>query len=234
MPVRLLSLDGLVSQETFEVIEPADRRNHVMLESSDGTRVKAHKERILPGDALGKAPAIFHSGKYVGFCPKCATQLEVIKNHVTCPTHGQFPIVTHETKPKLTTKKQPKRAPAQRKQKMSKENSQPPVVDLDDIVKFGTELWTKLQLKFDHAKIDVQAHVLVAENPLRKLCFNTYDGTLGKKKMKDPNDELQLNSFRDNIEAVEGKHKEKLVGYQVNGEIDDIRKQLIKAGYKKR
>jgi hypothetical protein len=42
-------------------------------------------------------------------------------------------------------------------------------------------LYTKKGIRFDHERIDVQAHVLlcVGENP-RKMCFNTYNGQLGK------------------------------------------------------
>ena len=58
------------------------------------------------------------------------------------------------------------------------------------------ELWTKSSVKFDHVDIDVKAHALLyveGEEP-RKLCFNTYDGVLGKKSPPLPITEFTANT----------------------------------------
>lgn len=96
-------------------------------------------------------------------------------------------------------------------------------VDLDKIKEFGTELWTKPQLPFDHVTMDVRAHVLLADDPVRKLCFNTYDGTLGKKKKVE---DLHLESFRDN-KPVQGKRHWHLL----KGTLEEARQHLQKKGY---
>lgn len=97
------------------------------------------------------------------------------------------------------------------------------VVDLDDVKQHGVELWTKPQLNFDHAVMDVKAHALIADNPVRKLCFNTYDGTLGKKKKME---DLHLDDFRDNARP-EGKK----LWHTPKGTLDDVRQHLAKKGY---
>jgi hypothetical protein len=117
--------------------------------------------------------------------------------------------VTDETKAPA----EPKRAPAQ--------------VDLAEIGKHG-ELWSKGQIAFDHAKVDVQAHTLIKEEPLRKLTFNTYNGTLGKKS-RDPVQELQLDRFVSN-DSDNGK----AIGYLVKGgDVEALRAELKKKGYTK-
>lgn len=98
-------------------------------------------------------------------------------------------------------------------------------VSLDEVKQFGLELWTKPQLHFDHVTMDVRAHVLLADGPVRKLCFNTYDGTLGKKKeLKD----LHLDAFQSS-QPVQGKK----LWHELKGTLDDARSHLEKKGYTK-
>ena len=71
----------------------------------------------------------------------------------------------------------------------------PVTVDLKSLAALDDcELWTKKQIKFDHSDWDVAAHVLLftGSHP-RKLCFNTYNGTLGKKATALPIDEFVAN-----------------------------------------
>ena len=99
------------------------------------------------------------------------------------------------------------------------------IVDLDEIKEYGLELWTKRQLNFDHVSMDVRAHVLLADDPVRKLCFNTYDGTLGKKKeLKD----LHLPEFQAN-NPVQGKK----LWHVLKGTLDEARQHLEKKSYTK-
>jgi len=234
--VRILSHDAIISKETFEVVKPPDPKNQMILEDRQGTTLQIHKDRVLPEDSAGKAAAIDLNGKYTGFCPECATGIPVENGTIECPAHGVFEVVmTSGQQPQKKSKKKSKSKGTSKKrdEQMPKETAQPAVVDLAAVAGYGTEVWTKPQLKFDHAKVDVQAHILIAEDPLRKLCFNTYDGTLGKKKTGDPIEELQLEAFKTNTAATSGKSTGKIIGYQVKGTIDDVRKQLAKAGYKK-
>lgn len=98
-------------------------------------------------------------------------------------------------------------------------------VNLDEIKEYGVELWTKPQLNFDHVTMDVRAHVLLADDPARKLCFNTYNGTLGKKKeLKD----LHLEEFQANKPVQDRK-----LWHELKGSLDEARQHLEKKGYEK-
>jgi len=95
-------------------------------------------------------------------------------------------------------------------------------VNIDSLKLLG-ELYTRKQLRFNHPGMDVKAHVLliVDDNP-RKLCFNTYNGTLGKKGNDLPTEAFQKN------EMPEGK---KLWFHVKN--VDKQRQKLVKDGYER-
>ena len=98
------------------------------------------------------------------------------------------------------------------------------VVDVASLKDIG-EVWVKDSINFDHPKIQVKTIAILLDGPLRKLCFNTYDGTLGKKA-KDLST-LRLEEFKKD-EPVGGKP----VGYRPKRTIQDERAQLEKSGYK--
>jgi hypothetical protein len=101
------------------------------------------------------------------------------------------------------------------------------VVDFTTIAQYG-ELWTKQQLKFSDPRTDVQSHVLLADNPPRKLCFNTYNGALGKKKSKVENGFVaQLQAFKDNTTIT----PDGTSVYPLKVALEDARKRLTKTGY---
>jgi hypothetical protein len=97
------------------------------------------------------------------------------------------------------------------------------VVDLTAIASTKScELWTKKDIKFDNPKMDVRAHVLLyTGTPARKLCFNTYNGTLGKSSKV-----LPIEAFL----ADKTNADQKKVWYNV-ADIDKARLQLQKDGY---
>ena len=105
------------------------------------------------------------------------------------------------------------------------------MVDFTVVAKYGVELWTKQQLKFSDPRTDVQSHVLLADAPARKLCFNTYNGALGKKKSNtEANFLAQLEAFKANT----GVAPSGISIYTLKGTLDDARKKLEKAGYTKK
>ena len=104
-------------------------------------------------------------------------------------------------------------------------------VDFAVVAQYGVELWTKQQLKFSDPRTDVQSHVLLADNPPRKLCFNTYNGALGKKKANTEEAFLaQLKAFKDNVAVTPSGASV----YPLKGTLDDARKRLEKTGYTKK
>jgi hypothetical protein len=220
--------NGDVSSDTYEIVGPADRKNCVFVSATDGAnkgkQLRVHKERILPENALGKSVAVVIGGKLKTVCPTCSRFLIVDKNIAECPVHGRIKITSHEhlNNPDSTSI-------VQQETKMSKTDTIT-MVDFTVVAQYG-ELWTKQQLKFSDPHTDVQSHVLLADNPSRKLCFNTYNGALGKKKSNT--DEVfisQLEAFKNNVApAVSGASV-----YSLKGTLDDARKRLEKSGYAKK
>lgn len=118
--------------------------------------------------------------------------------------------------PKVKAEKAPKEP------KVAKEQAK---VDLAALAQTkGVELWTKKNVKFDHERIDVQAHVLlyVGDGP-RKLCFNTYNDTLGKK-----GGELPVAAFLANTPADGAK---KTMPWFAVADLEKTRSKLQKDGY---
>ena len=121
----------------------------------------------------------------------------------------------------VTTKKAAPKKEKVKKERPARVVREPHKPDLAAIAKLEScELWTQGQVTFDHAKFDVAAHVLLftGENP-RKLCFNTYNGTTGKK-----GEQLPIEAFLKG-EKVSGSYSVK--------DLDKAREKLTKDGYTK-
>lgn len=90
------------------------------------------------------------------------------------------------------------------------------------------ELWTKKSVKFDHVEVDVQAHALlfIGDNP-RKLCFNTYDGALGKKASS-----LPIDAFVHDREVSTSDKAAHKPWFHIK-DLEKARTQLRKNGYEK-
>ncbi len=217
--------------------------------------VRVHHRRILPVDMEGKAVVIESQDKHWCLCPTDGTAIEVSPGdtETTCPKcstlfslHwiGVRPMAdaTKTKEPKTETaaaatkapkaEKAEKAAPKPKPEKVKepkepKAVKEPIVVDLTAIAKHkGVELWTKKNVKFDHERIDVQAHVLLftGDNP-RKLCFNTYNGALGKKAPELPVTEFLAN------EPVKGAAAKKDTPWFPVPDLDKARAKLSKDGY---
>jgi hypothetical protein len=220
--------NGEASSEIYEVVGPADRKNCIFVSAIDGinkgNQLRVHKERMLPEDSSGKTVAVAIGGKLKTACPTCARLLNVDRNRAECPVHGKLQITSHEH-----LNNPDNSSTVQQEKQMSKTDTIT-TVDFTVVAQYG-ELWTKQQLKFSDPRTDVQSHVLLADNPSRKLCFNTYNGALGKKKANTEEIFLsQLQAFKDGTAPeVSG-----LSIYSLKGTLDDARKRLEKTGYTKK
>lgn len=232
--VRILTLNGNVSDEEYEIeVEKADRKGHIaLIQVGTDRKVKVNQRRVLTNCAEGEAFVIESGDKYRAVCPKCSYVQEVTGSNdvMTCPIHGETQLhwkegerpmaeatTTADKKEKSAKKEKP---PAVKKEKPTRD---PITVNFDELKNNGGfELWTKRSVQFDHEKIDVQAHVLLitGDNP-RKFCFNTYDGTLGKKGKPIP-----VEAFLKD-EAQDGDKKP---WYAVS-DVDKAKTRLIKDGY---
>lgn len=235
--VRLLLADGTISNEVYVIeTQRSDRKGHVQVKERNTTKsLKVQYRRILPVNVEGKSAVIESAGRYRSICPKC-TYIEMISSnseHLTCPLHGRFDLYWLGVKP-MTTEAQSQ--PQERRDKKPTAEKKRPtaivrpskaiiVVDLHKIAATQhCELWTK-NVSFDHEKYDVKSHVLLYVNGQpRKYCFNTYNGTLGKKSS-----ELPIGDFINNTLPIDAKTKP---WYMVQ-DLDKMREKLTKDGYTK-
>lgn len=239
--VRILELDGQVSSLTY-LIGPesetedvrADRKGYVILAEKEGTRkIKVHFRRILPLDVDNKAPVIESGDRFIALCPQCGTGIGVTSNsqNIDCPDCGTFKLYWLGVKPMAdaaTEKSPPKKAKEDKTkaEKLIKKEPEPVIPDLDEYKSLpNCELWEKLGVKFDHPTIDVKSYVLllIVDDKPRKLCFNTYNNTLGKK-----GEPLPIQNFLED-KPVKGA-RSATPWYYIN-DVDKTKAKLTKDGY---
>ncbi len=185
---RILQLDGRISENVY-IIRPDSRSDGSgyieILKKDTGKTIKIHHRRILPLKSYGLAVAMGTGGKYRAVCPKCGILLTPSSDKVVCPDDGDFNLIWIGEKPMTTEKTVKTKTP-----RTPKAVQEPIKVDLDELAGLpDCELWSK-SVKFDHPGVDVLAHVLLHVPGERKLCFNSYNSTLGKKSKPLPTDEL--------------------------------------------
>lgn len=246
--VRILELDGTVTKTVYVIgnnpnsqdeQQRSDRKGFVSLREMDGTRVlRVHHRRVLPVSVEGKAIVLESGDKFWALCPECGQTISVgaDTDSVECSKCsksfqlywlGVKPMADTATKTEKAHKapkaeKAPKAPKAPREPRPIKE---PVLVDISALTKLKhCELWTKKNVKFDHERIDVQAHVLLfnGDHP-RKLCFNTYNGAMGKKAAP-----LPLEAF---VAGTKGVKKE-MPWFPVE-DVAKARQKLQKSGYER-
>ena len=196
--VRFLAADGTVS-ELCTVVDTTMRNNRIIV-TPQGTsrRIPVNRRRLLPPTANHTATVLEAGDRYKALCPYCGKSIAFLSeaSEAECTEHGLFPTYWLGVRPmsvdeSSTGTKAPKapKAPKPAKEKAPKAfkeatpkkqrlSKDPLPVDLAAIAALG-ELWTKSRVTFDHAHVDVKAHILLVGD--RKHCFNTYNGSLGKK-----------------------------------------------------
>ncbi len=233
MRCRFVTTLGKVSTELCEVIAPADRKGVVTLKDEVGSIIRINKDRLLPHDCEDKAVATKINERLIGICPKCLRQLPIAEGRIECPEHGVFDVVMQGSGQDVhSTASQENRNQEIKEPSMANESTGPVAIDLNQVAQYG-QLMVKKSLNFDHPTVNVQAHVLIiADDPARKLCFNTYDGALSRTS-RDPIVELQLEQFKANQPGVAGKLQGKQVGYLLKKSVDQVMAELEKSGFEK-
>jgi len=237
--VRILELDGNVSDSIY-LIDPngpedtirADRKGHVTLVQQGTARtIRVHFRRILPVSVDNEAPVIESGDKFIALCPRCGEAATVTPNDkdVECHACGKFQLHWMGVKPMVeaTTKQKPDSIKKEKTKvvRQPKAQREPITPDLDAIRSLeNCELWVKLGVKFDHPSIDVRSYTLLytGDKP-RKYCFNTYNGTLGKR-----GEPLPIENFVADKPIKDAKsHKP---WYSIP-DLAKIRAKLVKDGY---
>lgn len=218
---------------------------------------RIQSRRILPVSVGNRIPVIESGNKYRAVCDKCQNVLEITGSmeNITChrcqatlplfwigdrpmnDSHANAATATTDTTVNNVPKVKAKSPKPQAKHmdntatthREAKKESQAPTINLAELAqKPHLELWTKRSVKFDHVEVDVQAHALlfIGDNP-RKLCFNTYDGALGKKATS-----LPIDAFIQDHEVSSSDKAAHKPWFQVK-DLDKARAQLKKNGYEK-
>lgn len=245
----------LIDPDNPNEIIVADRKGLVLLKSIDGKKeFRIQSRRILPVSVGNRIPVIDSGNKYRAVCDKCQNVLEITGSieDITChKCQATLPLFwigdrpmndSHQTAATATTattattdatisvpKNKSKSAKPPVIKDTSKEAKSMPTINLSELSQRPSlELWTKRSVKFDHVEVDVQAHALLftGENP-RKLCFNTYDGALGKKASSLPIEEFVQD--REVATSDKAAHKP---WFQIK-DLEKARAQLKKNGYEK-
>jgi len=231
----------------------ADRKGLVLVKSTvDKKELRIQSRRILPVSVGNRVPVIESGNKYRVVCNKCQHVLEVTGSieEITCPKCstalplfwiGDRPMkdsattdttghAVHNVPKTKSSNPKPQANKMDKPQTVLKKETQPsPKVDLASLAhKPHLELWTKKSVKFDHVEVDVQAHALIfsGNNP-RKLCFNTYDGALGKKSTS-----LPVDAFIHDREVTTTDKAAHKPWFAIK-DLDKARAQLKKNGYEK-
>jgi len=202
------------------------------LSTANGTRMLVNSARVFPVNIEGYAPVIHNTpDDAVAHCPTCAEQHHISHEDtkITCTKHGDFTLYRtkeHVAKVKKSatvgpapSRSQPRLPVVKETVQMETTTVQPPVttnaptevdaVPLLDIEKLKLigELYTK-RLNFDYGHVSAYGYILFTEvnGTLRKFCFNTYNGSLGKKV-----EDNALSRFQDTKGSYEVKDKAKAV-----------------------
>lgn len=234
---RILNAEDVITSDIYTITEGPDRKgNFLLVNDSTQKRARAHPTRILklcPGGSQ-----VYRDGTaMVAKCPTCdaVVHVEIAQENSKChddPTHQEFDLdwsmIDTGPRPAL---KEPEKKTATKTAKHPKATPQRPTkqvkvtADIDfAAMRAVGEVWTREGVEFDYPSYDVKAHVLViadGENS-RKLCFNSYNGTWGKKNRSD-----DLHLFIQNATTPSGK----TVGYFLKGTLEQEHHKLTKGGY---
>jgi hypothetical protein len=186
----ILKVDGTISKETYTIhSSSSNRKGIVEIASPSMGIIQVQYRRIIPVIDSDTAAVIESGNKLRTVCPNCnyIGSLVGSEDFLQCPSCGPVKLLWLGHKPTVESSKKPKKAKQEQNMDNAIQAAERKIktgmpIDLIAVSKTkGCELWTKKNIKFDNPKIDVRAHVLLfTDAPARKLCFNTYDGTLGK------------------------------------------------------
>lgn len=209
------------------VNKKCNKRGYLDVLFKDGVTHSVDKKRVLPKGALGMAILLSSTDGYDCFCPvnNCRKQAVFNGSVVICPEHGEHQPYVVGKPSDLIQEDTSDMENVMATQTLENPKMTDSVhVDESVIMTYG-ELWVKT-FSFDHPKVNTKAYVLLGEAPNRKLCFNVFNGTLGKRS-KDPVAELELEAFKTGSGGESSKPKY----YILKENLEKVRTKLIKDGY---
>lgn len=213
--IRILNIDGTISTKLYQIIgEPSSQR--IMVRSDgDNKEILVHKNRIIPVDKDDVAVCILSGGVEMAICPKCLniSKRDAEKPDLTCE-RGCGNYLYHALGSECSA--------IRSKKIMELKNKN--VFSLDEVKKYpNMRVWSKLN-KFNHPNIDSRSVIILHDSDKpRKLQFNTYNGSLGKKSPP-----LPLEAFDKNEAPATGK-----CPWSILASTDAEENRLKEAGYER-
>lgn len=130
----------------------------------DGNKIIAAPPNSKDKQVFHKSRILFHNGKQ--------TDAMSIARKQT--------LLTSKLKPSMSTKSPIKKTI----KRPSDKKGQPIHLDLNDLITDGSELYSKNISGFDHPDINVVSYYLISSDKKTYKCFQTYNGSLGRKSGK--------------------------------------------------
>lgn len=227
--VRIITWEGKVSEDLFTVeCAKNDNKGLVLIQDKHKKPIKVIRRRVIPATTDGMAIVVEAGSKFKAVCPVCPNVFEVnpTNTQIRCAEHGIYKLYWLGDKPMTDTTNDTTELTAEKKEKpMAKDNKEPIKVDIQFLAQLeNCELWEKNVVNFNHHKISVVSYALICTSePARKLCFNTYDGTLGKRNTEHPLPVAAFLEANPEMAAVKVWHPIK--------DLDKERSALQKKGY---
>lgn len=234
--VRILNGEDEISDHIYTIVEPEDRKGNFLVQNNHTQKkARVHPTRMLQFNPEG-SKVYRHETELRAKCPHCDTgvTVEIGNTSAMCAQHGGFAIDWSQISagPRPASPEVAKKVPAgkaARKPKTPAERAQKQKAHATDKIDFAAlrkagQLWTRTGVEFDYPGFEVKAHVFIIEDgdDSRKMCFNSYNETWGKKSREE-----HLKHFIEN-KLMPGGEK---VGYTIKGTIEAEHKKLEKTGY---
>jgi len=209
---RILNIDGTLSSKIFTLVEYQTNQKAILRSVVDNKDISVHKNRIVPFEDIDRALCIVSGGIDLVICPRCLgiTNKEFNIDTFVCERGcGTYQYHSLDSDSSLV-----------RSTKIMNQKSKN-IFDLEAIGIYKSMVVYSKTNKFNHPSIDSRSIIILhkSEKP-RKMQFNIYNNSLGKKSGS-----LPLEAF-DKNEAPPGKCPWSTIA-NVEAEI----KRLVDDGY---
>jgi hypothetical protein len=185
MTYRILNIDGTVSQKTFKVIGDSAGPKVTLRSMADNTDIRVHKNRMIPFEKSDQAICIMSGGFNMVICPKCLniSRSDSDSDEFSCE-NGCGTYQCHNLLTKSSIIRSSKQMSLNTRNQFS----------LEDVQKYTSMVVFQKTNKFNHPNIDSRSIVIIhrSDKP-RKMQFNTYNGSLGKKAQALPLEAFERN-----------------------------------------
>ena len=212
MNYRILNIDGTLSSKIFTLVEYQNNQKAILRSIVDNKDISVHKNRIVPFEDVDRALCIVSGGIDLVICPRCLgiTNKEFGIDTFVCEQGcGSYQFHSLDSD-----------SSAVRSTKIMNQKSKN-IFDLEAVGVYKSMVVYSKTNKFNHPSIDSRSIIILhnSDKP-RKMQFNIYNNSLGKKSGA-----LPLDAFNKN-EPPSGK-----CPWSTIANVDAEVKRLLEDGY---